>query len=420
MRMSAQRSARPALPRPRHAAPLQALRGLVAALAHPDPQGRRHHLRRRAQARERARACERLLTDHLLRPPRVRDHARVRRGHGLPEPRRQPDLPVCEQLLLEDRDPWPRDVPDREVARSRPPGSGAARRRVLPQRQRRASRQLDRPQHRRVPLALHRHEPPQRLSVVDRRHRGRLDDRCFAEVDPGRRRHPEPLRPRDDGADDLLRDEGRSEGLRGRRVHTRRRDSRQRPCPATREQPVDASRQRSDGAVSDRRLSLRGWPAVSCACALLAVSGLTAFVLLRKHEFRNIHGSSSVEFVTTQAKPARPAEGVAWPRYGFDLAGTRNAGYRLRPPFRRVWAFNNNATLLEFPPAVAYGKLFLPTWDGRFLALDARTGHLLWRHRSGGCGWGTPVVWRLLVINTFIGHECGSPIPGTDGEIVAY
>ena len=172
--------------------------------------------------------------------------------------------------------------------------------------------------------------------------------------------------------------------------------------------------------MSDWRLSLRGWPAVLLAGALLAIGGLAAFVLHRRHEFRNIHGSSSVEFVTTQAKPTRPAEGVAWPRYGFDLAGTRNAGYRLRPPFRRVWAFNNNATLLEFPPAVAYGKLFLPTWDGRFLALDASTGRVLWRHRSGRCGWGTPVVWRRLVINAYIGHECGSPIPGRDGEIVAY
>ena len=72
------------------------------------------------------------------------------------------------------------------------------------------------------------------------------------------------------------------------------------------------------------------------------------------------------------------------------------------------------------PPAVAYGKLFLPTWDGRFLALEASTGRVLWRHRSGRCGWGTPVVWRRLVINTYIGHECASPIPGTDGVIVAY
>jgi outer membrane protein assembly factor BamB len=169
-----------------------------------------------------------------------------------------------------------------------------------------------------------------------------------------------------------------------------------------------------------RRFFVRRWPAVFSVCVLLVLGGLTALVLHRRHDFRNIHGSSSVEFVTTQAKPARPPEGLAWPRYGFDLAGTRNAGYRLRPPFRRIWAFNNNATLLEFPPAVAYGKLFLPTWDGRFLALDAKTGRVLWRHDSGRCGWGTPVVWRRLVINSYIGHVCASPIPGKDGVIVAY
>lgn len=154
--------------------------------------------------------------------------------------------------------------------------------------------------------------------------------------------------------------------------------------------------------------------------AILALTVVAAFALYRKHEFRNIHGSSTVEFVTTQARPAATAEGVAWPRYGFDLAGTRTAGYQLRPPFRRIWTFNDNPTLLEFPPAVAYGRLFLPTWDGRFLALDARTGRILWRRHSGRCGWGSPAVWHGLLITTWIGRVCDSPVPGTDGEVVAY
>jgi outer membrane protein assembly factor BamB len=162
------------------------------------------------------------------------------------------------------------------------------------------------------------------------------------------------------------------------------------------------------------------WPAVVGALAILAVTGFGAYALYRKHEFRDIHGSSSVEFVTTKGRPAPAPEGIAWPRYGYDLNGTRSARYPLQPPFRRVWTFNDNPTLLEFPPAVAYGRLFLPTWDGRFLALDAHTGRVAWRHRSGRCGWGTPVVWRRLVINTYIGHKCASPIPGTDGEVVAY
>jgi alcohol dehydrogenase (cytochrome c) len=92
----------------------------------------------------------------------------------------------------------------------------------------------------------------------------------------------------------------------------------------------------------------------------------------------------------------------------------------VRPPFRRLWVFNDNPTLLEFPPAVAFGRLFLPTWDGRFLALDAATGRVLWRHRTDRCGWGSPTVWRGLVITTYIGHDCNSKIPGTDGEVVAY
>ena len=54
--------------------------------------------------------------------------------------------------------------------------------------------------------------------------------------------------------------------------------------------------------------------------AILALAGFAAYALYRKHEFRNIRGSSSVEFVTTQARQAGPPEGVAWPRYGFDLA----------------------------------------------------------------------------------------------------
>jgi len=156
------------------------------------------------------------------------------------------------------------------------------------------------------------------------------------------------------------------------------------------------------------------------AVAVLIGGGLGAFAIYRQHQFRDIHGSSSVEFVTTAPRPAGRPPGIAWPRYGYDLAANRAAAYRLRPPFRRLWIFNDNPTLLEFPPAVAYGRLYLPTWDGRFLALDARSGRVLWRHRSGRCGWGSPAVWRGLVIATYIGHKCASPVPGTDGEVVAY
>jgi outer membrane protein assembly factor BamB len=153
---------------------------------------------------------------------------------------------------------------------------------------------------------------------------------------------------------------------------------------------------------------------------LVAFIALGAYWLYRKHQFRDVRGSSSVEFVTTRARPQRARPRIPWPRYGYDLAGTRSASFRLRPPFRRLWIYNANPTLLEFPPAVAYGRLFLPTWDGRFLALDARTGRRIWRRRTDRCGWSSPVIWRGLVITTYIGHRCAARVPGRDGEVVAY
>ena len=160
---------------------------------------------------------------------------------------------------------------------------------------------------------------------------------------------------------------------------------------------------------------------LATAAAILAAAGaLLGYAAWRGYQSRDVRGSSSVEFATTIAPPAPARPNAPWPRYGYDLAGTRSAPYRVRPPFRRVWLFDWSPTLLEFPPAVAYQHLYLPTWDGHFYALDAATGHVDWMHDSGRCGWGTPAVWRGLVITTYIGHKCNSPIPGTDGEVVAY
>ena len=82
----------------------------------------------------------------------------------LPRPRRQPDVPLREQLLLEDHASHD-DVMTRvaHVARPRPARGGADRRPVLPQRPRRASRPLGR-RARRAAVALRRHRARDRGS----------------------------------------------------------------------------------------------------------------------------------------------------------------------------------------------------------------------------------------------------------------
>ena len=175
---------------------------------------------------------------------------------------------------------------------------------------------------------------------------------------------------------------------------------------------------------------------ITAAGALVAAAA-GIYVLALDRAARDVRGSDTVEFVATDvpepkvSRPAAPAPRptdrdaatiVAWPTYGYDTRRLRHAsGLTLRPPFRRIWTFRGRA-LLEFPPAVAYGRLFLPTFDGRFYALDARTGKAVWGKRTNRCGWATPAVWKRLVFVTFIGRRatCGDSVPGTDGIVVAY
>jgi len=147
------------------------------------------------------------------------------------------------------------------------------------------------------------------------------------------------------------------------------------------------------------------------------VVGVYAIRHLHRHA-QLVQGTTTTEFTPHPPTIVRPPPGIAWPTYGYDESRLRNVSFKLRPPFRRVWTFHGRA-LLEFPPAVAYGRVFLPTFDGRFYALGAETGRVVWSRRSGRCGWASPAVAAHAVYVTFIGSaECKHPRPG--GEIDAF
>ena len=60
---------------------------------------------------------------------------------------------------------------------------------------------------------------------------------------------------------------------------------------------------------------------------LLVAAGLVAFALYRKHQGHDVRGSSTQEFVTTQAAPTppKPTAKVRWPMYRFDPTRQANA-----------------------------------------------------------------------------------------------
>lgn len=168
--------------------------------------------------------------------------------------------------------------------------------------------------------------------------------------------------------------------------------------------------------------------------AALAAAGVVLYLGERGADVR---GSPTIEFVPTDTAssepplvgprpPAAPAldldASFVWPTFGYDARRLRSPEVlKLRPPFRRLWSVPGHS-LLEFPPAVAHGRLYLPTFAGDLLALVPETGATVWAYRSGRCAWGSPAIWHHLVIQTFIGRRgsCQEDVPGAGGEIVAF
>jgi outer membrane protein assembly factor BamB len=166
------------------------------------------------------------------------------------------------------------------------------------------------------------------------------------------------------------------------------------------------------------------------AATVAGVLGVAAIAALAIHRARNppdVRGSARVEFVPGDVPTARPrpltdSARVAWPTYGFDARRLRHVpGVHVRPPFSRLWTFRGQA-LLEFPPSAAGDRLYLPTFDGRFYALDSRTGRAVWRFDSGRCSWASPALAGPLVYQTFLNRRsnCDARTNALGGELMAF
>jgi outer membrane protein assembly factor BamB len=155
---------------------------------------------------------------------------------------------------------------------------------------------------------------------------------------------------------------------------------------------------------------------------LLVAGAGAAYYFYKRHQERDIRGSSSVEFVTTQGpeKPVKAEKGIDWPMYGYDEQRTRAVPSTLRPPYRQLWWFGARS-LLEFPPAIGYGRLYFTSNAGVTFAVGAHNGGRAWRRSSGRCVASSPAVSGRLVFQAFLNkHPCNATESGLTGQVVAY
>src|ERR1700755_1405930 len=94
---------------------------------------------------------------------------------------------------------------------------------------------------------------------------------------------------------------------------------------------------------------------------------------------------------TPGSKKADPLKNFLWADYGYskDRRHFLPASQNLRPPFWRVWTLGGS-TLLEFPPVMAEGRLFLLKNNGAVYAIDKRTGKPVWKRKVGNLAAASP------------------------------
>lgn len=157
------------------------------------------------------------------------------------------------------------------------------------------------------------------------------------------------------------------------------------------------------------------------ALVVLASAGVGAAWYYNERETRDLRGSSTREFVTSEQTTTREAEEVRtepWPIYGLTPQRTRDAAdFRHRPPFRRVWVARGRS-LVEFPPVIAYGRLYVANIRGLFRALDARTGEVDWQRRLGFITAASPAVGDGVVYQPLMNRH-GTDRATSPGFLVA-
>jgi outer membrane protein assembly factor BamB len=97
-----------------------------------------------------------------------------------------------------------------------------------------------------------------------------------------------------------------------------------------------------------------------------------------------------------------------WAGYGYskDRRKYLPASTLLRPPYRRVWTYPGSV-LLEFPPVMAEGKLFLLKNNGALHAIDKRTGKAVWKRRLGTLAAASPAYGNGRVFVTLLSRGKG-------------
>jgi outer membrane protein assembly factor BamB len=156
---------------------------------------------------------------------------------------------------------------------------------------------------------------------------------------------------------------------------------------------------------------------------LLFIVGCLLAIVYYKYSQGRDHLGSTTEFIPTEtAPPPVVTPKIVWPEFGYNPERTHvGPDVRVRPPFRKIWT-SGGASLLEVPPAIGYGRLYLADGAGRVLAVSTKTGARAWTYQSHRCQAASPALDDLkhgTIFEVFLNKLPCKAKRASDGEVVA-
>ncbi|MDQ4048882.1 MAG: hypothetical protein M3131_05805, partial [Actinomycetota bacterium] len=136
----------------------------------------------------------------------------------------------------------------------------------------------------------------------------------------------------------------------------------------------------------------------------LVVIGVAGVILYRA-ETQPVEkrGSANEEFdPSATPEPGKGGTREPWPTFGYDAQRNKVSPYSHRPPFRRSWRIDAHDTI-EFPPAAAYGNVYVAQQKGLFFALDGKTGRKVFRRKNfKRCAASSPTVRNGMIYQSYM------------------
>ncbi len=163
------------------------------------------------------------------------------------------------------------------------------------------------------------------------------------------------------------------------------------------------------------------------AVALAAVIALSitvvaaAFALFKRPEdvsnpdaaFSRSEGAGKQE-----SKAPKKKSTVTWPRFGYDVGRSKFLDAPVvRPPFRKVWKYKGGE-LIEFPPIVVENRLYFIDNDGVYVALDARTGKVVWKKRLSSLNASSPAYYKGVLYSVSLEPGEALAVRARDGKVL--